>query len=260
MATFLLVHGAFQGGWVWRPVASLLRKSNHEVYTPTLTGAGERVHLLDRGIDLNTYLCDVANVINFEGLSDVILVGHGYGGMVITALADKLPGRVSRLVYLDAIVPKAGKSFLDMAGPEFRRLLEEHVTGWQVRPWPIDMFGIECEEVRRWFSSKLVRFPLDAFNSVFQENWQDGPVARTYIHCTKYGSPFIKRMAARRQREGWDYYEMKTGPSAMIAMPDRLAGILNQIALSNEYPEASQTDFRITGRGFYESRDAKSTS
>ena len=232
MATFVLVHGAFQGGWVWHPVASLLQKGNHSVYTPTLTGVGERVHLLEESIDLDTYIRDITNVIHFESLSDVILVGHSYAGMIITAVADKLPSKISHLVYLDAVVPEAGKSFLDLAGPEFQLLLQQHATGWQVRPWPLEAFGIRCEEDKRWFSSKLVQFPLKAFESVFLRHEQNESVSRTYIHCTEHKNAFIKRVAAQCKRDGWNYYEMQTGHSPMVTVPDGLADILTQIALA----------------------------
>ena len=234
MATFVLVHGAFQGGWVWRPVASLLEKKNHQVYTPTLTGAGERVHLLDRDIDLNTYIHDVTNVIYFESLSDVILVGHSYAGMIITAVADKLKSKISRLIYLDAVVPEAGKSFLELTDFKFKLLLEQHVTGWQVRPWPLQVFGIRCEEDKRWFSSKLVQFPFKAFDSMFVQNEENVSVLKTYIHCTEHENAFIKRIAAQCKHDGWDYYEMQTGHSPMVTMPAGLADMLTQIALSGK--------------------------
>ena len=234
MATFVLMHGAFQGGWVWHNVASFLRRENHEVYTPTLTGTGERVHLLEPGIELNTYIRDLANVISFESLSDVILVGHSYAGMIISAVADRLPNKISHLVYLDAVVPEEGKSFAQIAGPEFQLLLQRHLSGWQVRPWPLEVFGIRCEEDKRWFSKKLVQFPLKAFDSVFLPHRQNGSVSRTYIHCTEHKISFIKRIATQCKQEGWDYYEIQTGHSPMITMPEMLVDLLSQIALSHD--------------------------
>lgn len=114
MATFVLVHGATAGGWVWRPVPSLLRAEGHEVYTPTLTGLGERAHLLSPEVDLGTHIQDVVNVLEFERLSQVILVGHSYGGVVVTAVAERIPERLAQLVYIDALVPADGESVADL--------------------------------------------------------------------------------------------------------------------------------------------------
>ncbi len=115
MATFVLVHGAWHGGWCWRDVRAILRAGGHEAFTPTLTGLGERSHLLSRDIDMNTHVADVANTIVWEELEDVVLVGHSYGGNVITGVADRMKDRLAHAVYLDAFVPKDGDSSASMA-------------------------------------------------------------------------------------------------------------------------------------------------
>ncbi|HLZ99458.1 MAG TPA: alpha/beta fold hydrolase, partial [Steroidobacteraceae bacterium] len=112
--TIVLVHGAWHGGWCYRRVADLLRRSGHRVYTPTLTGLGERSHLLTRSINLSTHITDITNMMRWEDLRQVILVGHSYGGMVVTGVADAVTDRVSALVYLDAFLPTTGKSFHDI--------------------------------------------------------------------------------------------------------------------------------------------------
>jgi pimeloyl-ACP methyl ester carboxylesterase len=114
MATFVLVHGAWSGGLIWRNVARTLRKADHDVYTPTLTGLGERRHLLNREIDLDTHVQDILGVIDYEDLSGFVLVGHSYGGMVVTGVADAVPDRVGSLVYLDAFVPENGQSLVSI--------------------------------------------------------------------------------------------------------------------------------------------------
>ena len=113
MATYVLVHGGGHGGWCYQFVARLLRDKGHDVYTPTLTGLGEREHLLSTKVDLNLHITDVVKVLEFEDLRDVILVGHSYGGMVITGAADRVPQRIRRLIYFDAFVPENGKSCVD---------------------------------------------------------------------------------------------------------------------------------------------------
>ena len=105
MATFVLVHGAWHGGWCWKKVAPLLRSAGHEVYTPTLTGLGERDHLLTRDIGLDTHIQDIVNVLEYEELTQVVLVGHSYGGMVVTGVAERAHERLRQLVYLDAATP-----------------------------------------------------------------------------------------------------------------------------------------------------------
>src|SRR5258705_413861 len=117
MATFVLVHGGGHGGWCYQRVAPLLRAAGHDVYTPTLTGLGERAHVLRADLDLDFHVGDIVNVLHFDDLRDVILVGHSYGGMVITGVADRATDRVGKLVYLDAATPKNGESLVDHAGP-----------------------------------------------------------------------------------------------------------------------------------------------
>src|SRR5262249_25595660 len=118
MATFVLVHGAWHGGWCWRDVAARLRRAGHDVYAPSLTGLGERAHLARPGIALDDHVQDVVALLQMEALSDVVLVGHSYGGMVVTGAADREAARIRRLVYLDAFVPESGRCVLDYVVPE----------------------------------------------------------------------------------------------------------------------------------------------
>src|SRR5688572_1955574 len=113
MATYVLIHGAWHGGWCWKLVAPALRRAGHEVYAPSLTGLGERRHLASRAIDLEAHVRDVVELLEMEDLSGVVLLGHSYGGMVVTGAADRVPERISQLVYLDAFVPENGKCLLD---------------------------------------------------------------------------------------------------------------------------------------------------
>ena len=134
MTTFVLVHGTTGGGWVWKDIARPLREAGHEVYTPTLTGLGERHHLLTPDVGLDTHIMDIINVIRFEDLRDIVLVGHSYGGMVITGVAEQIPQRIAELVFLDAVVPYDGESALDAMGEtsrqEFEAMVEDEGDGW----------------------------------------------------------------------------------------------------------------------------------
>ena len=136
MATFVLVPGGWSSGWQLRAVATHLRADGHQVITPTLTGLGERVHLAHPDVNLETHIQDIVNVIHFEDLNDVILVGYSYSGMVTTAVADRLPERLARLIYVDAYVPNDGQSLADILGPQVMSMLREYADqygdGWRL--------------------------------------------------------------------------------------------------------------------------------
>ena len=118
MNTFLLVHGAWESGWVWQSVTSLLEKAGHKVYAPSLTGLGERSHLLNKEVNLETHIQDILNLIKWERLKNITLVGHSYGGMVVSGVADKAYKQIKSLIYLDAFIPKDGQSLLDLMLPD----------------------------------------------------------------------------------------------------------------------------------------------
>lgn len=145
MATFVLVHGTTAGGWVWKGITPQLEAAGHTVYRPTLTGLGERAHLLTREVGLGTHITDIINVLEFEDLTDVTLVGHSYGGMVITGVADAVPARLRELVYFDAMVPRDGEAMIDLmpdaTRAEYIQLVAEQGDGWliPVRRGPNDI-------------------------------------------------------------------------------------------------------------------------
>src|SRR5271156_6717541 len=143
MANFVLVHGAWIGGFCWRPNAQALRKAGHEVYTPTMTGLGERSHLMSPSINLDTHITDIVSVIKHEELSDVVLVGHSYGGMVITGVADMLPDKITSLVYLDAFVPENGQSLLNLVPPGGTP--PAPASEYTLAPLPAAVFGANPE-------------------------------------------------------------------------------------------------------------------
>lgn len=162
-ATYVLVHGGGHGGWCWERVATPLRAQGHRVYTPTLTGLGERSHLLSPSIDLDTHITDVVNVLKWENLSNVILVGHSYGGMVITGIADRAHDRVGQLVYLDAAHPKNGQSLEDIAMRAMRPTVRV-VNGVELGIWPDRQLingalGVTKEEDVAWLMEKLTAHP-----------------------------------------------------------------------------------------------------
>jgi pimeloyl-ACP methyl ester carboxylesterase len=231
MACFVLVHGGFFGGWCWAKVAPKLRSKGHEVYTPTLTGFGERSHLLNREIGLSTHVEDIANVILFEELFDVILLGHSYSGMVIGSVADRIPDRIGHLIYLDAFVPEVGKSMSDIQLNKSRDMFKEMVveTGdrWMLKPLSpdSDTLGVTDKNDIQWLKSKLTPLP---YKSLIEPSKLTSPEAdnipRTYIYCTEKSARDSFESFAQRTKidPKWRYRELSTGHSAMITAPNRL--------------------------------------
>lgn len=168
-ATFVLIHGAWHGGWAWKKVRPLLQAARHDVFTPTLTGLGERAHLANPAVDLDTHIQDVINLLEYEDLRDVILAGHSYAGMVITGVAAKAPSRLAQLVYVDAFLPENGKSLNDYV-PSFVANYEENVRkngdGWRL-PFAgaltLQALGITDAADIAWMSPRMVDQPYKTF-------------------------------------------------------------------------------------------------
>ena len=190
MATFVLVHGGWCGGWIWQRVSRRLRPAGHEVYTPTLTGMGERVHLARPEIDLDTHVFDITNMLEAEDLHDVVLAGHSYAGMVITGVAERMAQRIAHLVYLDAFVPQDGDALLDLLAPEARRMTEDLLhnsdDGWRVL-WPGD-----TTTPRPWppLNPRFTPHPWKTFTQPLAlNNAAAGSLPRTYVRCTADKAP-----------------------------------------------------------------------
>lgn len=229
MTTFVLVHGSWHGGWCWRYVAPILRSAGNEVYTPTLSGLGERSHLIGCGIDLGTHIQDVVNLLEFEDLSEVALVGHSYAGMVISGVAAKAPKRLARLIYLDAYVPNAGQSELDFWPPGERMAVEREIaTGKFIQPPPPpSVFGITDPRMARWVSARLTPHPLLTYDQPIPAGDKAmAALPRAYILCTDSFAHF----AARARRDGWRVRELRTGHDAMLTEPRKLSELLQELS------------------------------
>jgi pimeloyl-ACP methyl ester carboxylesterase len=223
MATFVLVHGATAGGWIWRSVPSLLRAAGHEVYTPTLTGLGERRHLFSPDISMETHILDVLQVLAFEDLNQVILVGHSYGGAVITGVAEQAAERLSHLVYLDAFVPQDGEAVRDLYDPPVADALAEHyLSGGRSSAEG----GSAIEDPR------FTAHPLKTFIHPLQlKNEAAKALPRTYIFCTEKTEMGLRaqgiiRSAERARAAGWGYHELHTGHHPMWTLPGELTNLL----------------------------------
>lgn len=233
MATFVLVHGGWHGGWCWQPVTPLLRAAGHEVWTPTLTGLGERAHLLSASIDLATHIRDVLGVLEWEEVRQATLVGHSYGGMVISGVAEQAADRLARLVYLDAFVPADGQSLHDILRPErrdlYRRQAQTEGDGWLVPSPPPQAFGVADEERAQWLAAKLTPQPLRTLEQAVRlGNPAAAALPRTYIHCTE--GPLVPSFAPFADRfrtdPAWRVQELATGHDAMLTAPAALAALL----------------------------------
>jgi pimeloyl-ACP methyl ester carboxylesterase len=233
MATFVLVHGGGHGGWCYQKVARLLRAAGHVVYTPTLTGCGERSHLVSPAIDLDLHINDVVQTLVFEELTDVILAGHSYGGMVITGVADRARERIRRLVYLDAAHPRNGDSLCDVAPEQmaFARHTIRVVDGVELVLWPDSVnpvfFGITDPADVVWAAERLTPHPWKCFTQklILQDEAAVLRIPRTNINCT--GSLGRSNEAAsHRQLDAEHAWEIDTGHDLMITEPERVTEML----------------------------------
>jgi len=225
MATFVLVHGAWHGAWCWTRVRRALRAEGHEVFAPTLTGLADRSHLLSRDVDLNTHIADVANLLQWEDLSDVVLCGHSYGGCVIGGAADRAPQRIASLVYLDAFVLKDGESVHDALPPEARAAQLEGARaagdGWKVPPIGAEFFNVNAAD-RAWVDAQCTPQPLATFQQPLRLTGALDAIAnRSFILASGWGpSPF--RYYDDAKAAGWRTCDIPCGHDVMLDDPAAL--------------------------------------
>jgi pimeloyl-ACP methyl ester carboxylesterase len=230
--TFVLVHGAWHGGWCWSKVSSILRTRGHTVVTPTQTGLGERAHLISKSIDLDMFVTDIANVLKYEDLNDVILVGHSFGGNAISGVADRMRDRIRQLVYLDAVMLENGQSVFGLLPPDIvaarTKAAEESSGGLSIPAPPPAAFGISDPAQAAFVQPRFTPHPFGTFTSPLKlGNKVANGVPATYIVCT---DPIYKPLEASRnwiKAAGWKAIEIKTGHDAMVTAPERLADMLD---------------------------------
>jgi pimeloyl-ACP methyl ester carboxylesterase len=229
MSVYLIVHGGFSGGWGWREVAKRLRTAGHEVFTPTLTGLGERAHLANPEINLNTHIQDIIGILECEDLWRVILIGHSSGSMIITGVAEIKPERLSRLVYVDTAIPKDGQSWLDLLGPAMAQqlldLAEKEGDGWRIPLIPDP--------------PRFQPHPLKTVTDLLEvKNPAAVRIPRAFIHCTAKSKdsplalawPAIDRAAENARQQGWWYRTLPTDHSPHRTMPQELSELLLELA------------------------------
>lgn len=231
--TFVLVHGAWHGGWCWQRVAERLRHGGHTVFTPTLTGLGERSHLLRAGIDLKTHVADVVNVMKWEELGDVVLCGHSYGGFIISGVAEEMAPAICSIVYLDAFLPQNGESVHDLTSSAVRDIAQAAQRRGELTmpPRPAEAFGVNPAD-RAWVDRLCVGQPIGTFTDKIKlSGARDRIPRKSYIRAASYVNPGFDRALATVQADpSWRSYEVSCGHDVMIDAPDRLTEILLEAA------------------------------
>jgi pimeloyl-ACP methyl ester carboxylesterase len=242
-ATYVLVHGAWHGSWCWKRVRKALQDAGHEVFTPSLTGVGERNHLNTATVNLSTHIADVVNLLRWEELSDVILCGHSYGGCVISGVADQIPDRIRALVYLDAFVLEDGECLFDLlpqeAAHRVRQQAQAAGDGWKIAPIPAEVFNVKPDDAA-WVNAQCTPQSLASFEEHIRLT---GGLARildvTHIFATGFdGSPF-PASHERARRKGWRTRTIACGHEVMLDLPNELTDLLIEYASSKA---ATHTD------------------
>jgi pimeloyl-ACP methyl ester carboxylesterase len=231
--TFVLVHGAWHGGWCWRRVADLLERQGHKVFTPTLTGLGERSHLMRAGIDVSTHVTDIVNVLKWEGLHDVVLCGHSYGGLVVSGVAEQSAGAIGSIVFLDAFVPDNGDSMAALTSDAVREQLDAAAKRGDLGvPARAAAAFLVNEKDQAWVDAMCVPQPIGTMTEkLVLTGARDRIAKKAYIRAGAYPNPgFDKAFARVKADPSWRTYEVPCGHDVMVDMPERLAEILLEVA------------------------------
>jgi pimeloyl-ACP methyl ester carboxylesterase len=237
MSTFVIVHGGFGGAWEWTPVARRLRARGHEVFTPTLTGMGERAHLAAPDVGVDTHVQDIVAVLEMEDLHDVVLCAHSYGGVPVTAAADRGPERIRRLIYIDALVPRHGESALDLLPAWFASEAQAMADRHGRVPMPALLQppeGLIDAQQRIRYIQRLRPQPLGSFADPVRLTGAADALCSTFIRCTRAAPPGdpIAAMAARARARGWAYRELATPHDPQLLDPHGTAELLHDLAAS----------------------------
>jgi len=235
MASFVLLHGAWHGAWCWEAVAGILRGRGHAVGLPVQRGLGERSAELSDGISLTSFADDLVVFLETEDLTDVVLVGHSFGGSPITAAAARAPGRIARLVYLDAMLPQSGECPCDLLPPDVwaARRASADLSGAApvLPPPPASAFGIADPAQQAWVEARLTPHPLRTYETAITFDGPPGnglPATYVAVNAPMYGPLAVCR--SRAQALGWPMVEIATGHDAMVSAPQSLAELLIGLA------------------------------
>ncbi len=229
---FVLIPGAFHGGWLWRGIADRLVADGHRVFAPSLSGIADRAASLHSGINLSSHIDEIAELVRFERLSDAVLVGHSYGGMIVTGVADRHPDMFRSLVYCDALVPNDGDTVAELLAPARKDLFFETASkeggGWLVKPVPAQSFDIATAADRALVDNLCTPQPLATFIEPIRLTgaWRQVP-SLVYVLGANYRSETLKRHSAPLRKDPrWQFHELPSGHHPMLDTPDDLARLL----------------------------------
>jgi pimeloyl-ACP methyl ester carboxylesterase len=228
VSTFVLVHGAWHGGWCWDRVVPSLSAAGHRVTTPTLTGLGERRHLASAAVNLDTHVEDLLNHLAYEDLSDVVLVAHSYAGFIAYGVADRNAAAIARLVLVDAFIPRDGETMADHVGPrgDQYRAAAAKDPGWLIPSPPIAALGVN-EEDAAWAEPRLTPQPVNTYLQPLSVGpGMEFVAEKQYVSCTTPGLTVLEESKRRMAEAGVPIAELACGHDAMIAAPDELAALL----------------------------------
>ncbi len=231
--TFVLVHGAWHGGWCWQRVAGLLQKRRHKVFTPTLTGLADRSHLLRADISLDTHITDIVNLVRWENLNSIVLAGHSYGGFPVSGAIEQIFDRIASVVFVDAFLPEDGQKTLDLASDFAREaMLEAIVNGEIANPAPAAARFAVNERDQAWVDAMLTPQPLGVSTQAIKlSGLRERMAKKSYVRAAKYPQPwFDAYYRAKKADRSWRTYEVPCGHDIMVDMPEQLAEILLEVA------------------------------
>ncbi|QOZ32556.1 alpha/beta fold hydrolase [Bradyrhizobium sp. CCBAU 53421] len=229
--TFLVCHGAWSAGWAWKKMHPLMQAAGHRLITPSYTGLGERAHLAHQGLDLEAHIHDMLNVISYEDLRDIVLIGHSYGGMVATGVADRARERIAQMIYIDAFVPRDGQSLFDLneGAIETLRELACDGDGWRIPPMPTppDTSPADVE----WLTARRVDMPIKCFEQKLKLQHGETNLPRSYVYATRTTQADTFGQFARRIKNeaGWRYFEIDASHSPNVTAPEALMAMLQGI-------------------------------
>src|SRR5262249_41888359 len=234
--TFVLIHGAWHGGWCWRPVADMLTARGHKVYAPSLTGLADRSHLLSAAINLDTHIADIVTLFKWEDIQDAVLVGLSYGGWPISGAVEKVLPQVASIVFVDAFVPENGQKGMDLSSEQFQKALREAIAkGEPGRPVPkAEAFKIIDKKNIDWVQSKMTPQPTGlAVQPIVLTGAREKVGKKTYVRAAEYPQPNFDRYLAKAKADKWRTFEFKAteaGHDIMVDAPEKLAEILIDVA------------------------------
>jgi pimeloyl-ACP methyl ester carboxylesterase len=232
MTTFVLVHGAWHGGWCWGRVSPHLRAAGHTVFTPTLTGLSDRAHLVSPSVNLSTHVEDIVRMLDAEDLTDVVLVGHSYAGMVISGVAEQRPERLRLRVHLDGFLPENGEAAIDILpdvpASHYREAVKGPGFGWMIPPRSLEKLGVTDQADIDWLTPRLTPQPSGTYWEKIVLTEASESVAGVYIECVDWMRVFT-RFAERAAVKGWPTYELATCHEAMVTAPNALTQMLLEI-------------------------------